>query len=77
MARLRFLGIDPNTADGDSPTVWLEEETGDYILQGWKINDPATMAQIRATGPIPDHEVVMRFPRRMVQFFLEVNGDDD
>jgi hypothetical protein len=34
------------------------------------------MAEIRATGPVPDHEVVMRFPRRMMRFFPEVNGDD-
>jgi len=73
---LRFLGIDPNTSHGDSPTAWLDEETGEYILQGWKINDPDTMAEIQATGPIPDHEVVMRFPRRMMQFFPEVSGDD-
>jgi hypothetical protein len=73
---LRFLGIDPNTSDGDSPTVWLDEDTGDYVLQGWKITEPQTLAEITATGPVPEHEVVMRFPRRMMQFFPEVNGGD-
>jgi hypothetical protein len=73
---LRFLGIDPDTGYGNSPTVWLDEETGDYILRGWRISDPSTMAEIQATGSIPDHEVVIRFPRRMMQFFPEVNGDD-
>jgi hypothetical protein len=29
------------------------------------------MIQIRATGPIPDHETVLRLPGRMASFLLE------
>jgi hypothetical protein len=68
---LRFLGIDPNTDVDNCPTVWLDEATGDYVLQGWRISEPATLAEI---GPIPDNETVIRFPRRMAQFLLETNG---
>jgi hypothetical protein len=74
---LQFLGIDPNTRNGSSPTVWIDDTTGDYILQGWKITDPGIMADVQATGPVPDHEAVIRFPRRMMQFFPEVSGGND
>ena len=65
---LRFIGIDPNTDGDNCPTVWLDQATGDYILQGWRITEPETLAEI---GDIPDRETVMRFPRRMARFFLE------
>jgi len=50
--------------------VW---DDGDcYVIQGWRITDPGTLAQI---GAVPDHETVLRFPKRMMQFFKEVaNG---
>ncbi len=68
---LRFIGVDPNTPNDGSPTVWLDEDDGSIVLQGWKITDAATLAQIRATGPIPDHETVLRLPARMAPFLRE------
>jgi hypothetical protein len=67
---LRFLGKDPESPNGDSPTVYLDDETGNYIVQGWKVTDPERLAQLR----LPEHETVIELPRRMLQFFLEVNG---
>jgi hypothetical protein len=69
---LRLLGTDPESPSGGSPTLYYDEDDDTYVVQGWKITDPATLAQIT----IPDHETVIRFPRRMMQFFPEVNGDD-
>ena len=71
---LRFLGKDPGSDNDDSPTVWLDEATGDYILQGWVITDENALAQI---GHIPPGELVMRFPHRMLTFFPEGGGRDD
>jgi hypothetical protein len=68
---LRFIGVDPNTPNDGSPTVWLDEDDGSIVLQGWKITDEATLAQIRATGPIPEHETVLRLPARMAPFLRE------
>jgi len=68
---LRFIGIDPNTPNDGSPTVWLDEDDGSLVLQGWKITDTATLAQIRATGPIPEHETVLQIPARMAPFLRE------
>lgn len=68
---LRFLGTDPGSPNNGSPTLWDDGES--YVLQGWKITDPAVLAQI---GNVPDHETVIRFPKRMMQFFEEFSGGD-
>jgi hypothetical protein len=64
---LRFLGINPDTPQGGSPTVWEDTETGDVVIQSYRA-DEATLAECRKTGEIPDHETVVRLPRVMVQF---------
>jgi hypothetical protein len=69
---LRLIGIDPNTPDTGSPTVWVDESDGSIVIQGWRITDEATMAEIRSTGPIPQHETVLRLPSRMAPFLREV-----
>jgi hypothetical protein len=68
---LRLLGKDPESPDGDSPTLYYDEERDTYMFQSWKVTDPDHLAQMN----IPDHETVIEFPRRMMQFFLEVSGD--
>lgn len=71
---LRFIGKDPGSPDGGSPTVWVDDKDGSIVIQGWKIEDAATLAAVQATGPIPDHETVLRLPSRMVPFLQEVCG---
>ena len=67
---LEFLGKDPDSEYSGSPTVWDDGEC--YVIQGWRISDPGVLAQI---GAVPDHETVLRLPKRMMQFFREVSGD--
>jgi len=69
----KFLAIDPETPQTNSPTVWVEEETGDLIVQGWTAMDEATLAEIARVGSIPghstdvpEHETVVRLPARIV-----------
>lgn len=69
---LHKLGQDPNSPDGKSPTVYLDDETDNYILQGWKVTDLERLAQM----DIPEHETVIEFPKRMMPFFPEVTGDE-
>jgi hypothetical protein len=71
---LRFIGVDPNTPNTGSPTVWVDDDDGSIVIQGWKITDEATMNGIRATGPIPDHETVLRIPARMSPILKEAIG---
>jgi hypothetical protein len=67
---LQLLGKDPDSPSGSSPTVYYDSTDDTYVLQGWKITDPATLAEM----DIPPHETVIRLPRRMTQFFMEVTG---
>ncbi|WP_210587144.1 hypothetical protein [Streptomyces sp. GESEQ-35] len=73
---LQFIGIDPNTGDGESPTVWVDQEKQELVLQGWKPGPEleAACAQFEAPGHavgIPDHEAVIRIPARMVHMIRE------
>ena len=51
--------------------MWIDEKDGSLVLQGWKITDETTLAQITAKGPIPGHETVLRLPARMAPFLRE------
>jgi hypothetical protein len=73
---LRLIGVDPDSPNNGSPTVWLDEEDHSIVIQGWKIMDDDTISEITATKPVPDHETVVRLPARMAPFLLEVCGHD-
>ncbi|MFD4923049.1 hypothetical protein ACFWNE_17320 [Streptomyces goshikiensis] len=62
---LRKLGKDPESKTGGSPTIYLDEEKGTYLVQGWIVSDDARLKQL----DLPGHESVVEIPRRMVQFF--------
>ena len=63
---LRFLGKD--TQGGGSPTLFDTAETmygkEVHVIQGWKITDPGTLAQLE----IPDHETVIAVPKKLMQY---------
>ncbi|MBX7549501.1 hypothetical protein K1Y78_15970 [Streptomyces sp. tea 10] len=62
---LRKLGKDPESPEGKSPTVYLDDEKDTYLVQGWKVTDEDRRSQL----DLPGHEDVVEIPRRMVQFF--------
>jgi hypothetical protein len=71
---LKFLGIDPDSPDDGSPTIWLDEATGDLVIQSWKADD-ATLRECQEVGSVPGHttdvpahETVIRLPANMLQF---------
>ena len=66
---LRYLGKDPDSDQGQSPTVWEDGDT--YVVQGWRITDAATLAEV---GEVPAHETVVRIPKRLMPVFPEVSG---
>ncbi|GII20797.1 hypothetical protein [Planosporangium mesophilum] len=69
---LRFLGKDPNSNGGNSPTLYYDDERDTYVFQSWKVLDPERLAQLS----LPEHETVIEFPRRMMRFFPEVADVD-
>jgi hypothetical protein len=73
---LQFIGIDPDTGDGESPTVWVDHEANELVLQGWKPDTEleAECAAFEVPGHsrgIPEHEAVIRIPARMVPMIRE------
>ncbi|MER6381373.1 hypothetical protein [Streptomyces sp. NPDC001250] len=70
---LRMLGKDPNSPNGNSPTIYMDEETDRYLVQGFKVLDAGQLGQM----DIPEHETVVEIPRYMVRFFLPSDRKHD
>lgn len=62
---LHLLCKDPQSPNNGSPTLYYDDETDNYLLQGWKVNDPGRLAGIE----IPGHETVVEFPGRLLPLF--------
>lgn len=62
---IRFVGIDPATAGGNCPSVWIDEDTGDLLFQGSEVLDEGILSDVAARSPIAGHERVVRIPARM------------
>ena len=61
----------PRDDSDHCPAVFVEEETGDLLFQGWTITDPATLAEVSQRSPVADNESVVRLPARMREIILE------
>jgi hypothetical protein len=72
---LRFLAIDPETDGDNCPALFLEEETGDLLFQGWTVTDQKTLAESGKHSPIADNEGLVRLPARMRAIILEALND--
>ena len=73
---LRFLAIDPNTNGDNCPALFVEEETGDLLVQGWTVSDVRTLAESGTHSPLADNESVVRLPARMRKAMMEaLNGE--
>jgi hypothetical protein len=46
--RAQFLGKDPRSNVGDSPTLFATDRTDrrTYIAQGWRVTDPQALADV-------------------------------
>ncbi|MFD9618337.1 hypothetical protein ACFWB2_13865 [Streptomyces virginiae] len=71
---LRFIGIDPDSGTGQCPTGWVDEDTADFVIQGWKA-DEFMLARCLETGSIPHTEGAVRIPARMVAMLREACDD--
>lgn len=54
--RIEFVG--GATGQGGSPRLYRDEESGDFIVQGYVISDPNDVDQMK----IPSGETVVRVP---------------
>jgi hypothetical protein len=72
---LRFLAIDPDTNGENCPALFVEEETGDLLFQGWTVADPQTLAESGIHSPLADNESLVRLPARMRKIIMEALHD--
>jgi hypothetical protein len=77
---LRYIGVDERSEQGNCPTVWVDSETKDFVLQGWKVDATTREECLVSIGTvpghegvvsIPDNEAVIRIPARMVDLIRE------
>jgi hypothetical protein len=68
---LIFVAIDPETDSDHCPAVFVEEETGDMLFQGWTVTDAGMLAEVSRHSPVADSESVVRLPARMRTIILE------
>ena len=66
--RAQLLGKDPESQEGNSPTVFATDRTDrmTYIAQGWRVTDPQALADV---GPIPDHETLIEIPEDVIKMY--------
>ena len=67
--RARFLGKDPESNVGDSPTLFATDRTdrSTFIAQGWKVTDSQVLADV---GPVPEHEALIEIPEDVLRFYV-------
>jgi hypothetical protein len=80
---VEFIGTDPNSRSGQSPTVFVDSDRRELVLQSWDAS-PELVAEVEKTFyPVPDRESVIRFPERMIPLLrqaldrLEALGGSD
>jgi hypothetical protein len=72
---LRFIGKDPDSDTNNCPAMFIEEETGDLLFQGWTVTDTGTLAEAEQHSPMADSEGLVRLPARMRAMIMEaLNG---
>jgi len=74
--RAKFLGKDPNSNGGDSPTLFVTNRTDrkTYIAQGWIVTDQQALADV---GPVPHGEAIIEIPKDILDFYaLETREED-
>lgn len=66
--RAHFLGKDPESIEGESPTLFATDRTDrvTYIAQGWKVTDPQALADV---GDVPDHETLIEIPEDVLKMY--------
>jgi hypothetical protein len=65
IVKIAFVG--GNTGQGGSPRIYRDTESGDIIVQGYLVEDPADLAQLK----VPAGETVVRVPTDLFNYLPE------
>jgi hypothetical protein len=74
--RARFLGKDPESQEGRSPTLFATDRTNrrTYIAQGWVVTDPQVLADV---GPVPEGEAIIEIPEDVLKFYARNYAEEE
>jgi len=75
---IRFVGIDPDTDEDGCPTVWIDAEAEDLLIQSYKADAESTATcdtLSPARAPIPPEETIIRIPKRMISIIRKACDD--
>lgn len=66
--RVRKLGKDPGSQEGQSPTLFATDRTDrvTYVARGWRVTDPEALAGV---GDVPDHETLIEIPEEVLRMY--------
>jgi hypothetical protein len=66
--RARFLGKDPCSQEGQSPTLFATDRADrrTFIAQGWVVTDPQALADV---GPVPAGETIIEIPEDVLRLY--------
>jgi len=64
--RIRFVAKDPESVPDQSPTLYKTDRDS-WLVQGWVVTDSSALAEMS----IPEGEMVVEIPDRLVPFFQE------
>ena len=66
---VRLLGKDPDSQVENSPALFATDRTDrvTYIAQGWRVTDPAALADV---GPVPEHETLIEIPEDVLRMYI-------
>jgi hypothetical protein len=73
--RARFLGKDPCSQEGQSPTLFATDRTDrrTFIAQGWVVTDPQALADV---GPVPAGETIIEIPADVLRLYTLDYADE-
>jgi hypothetical protein len=66
--RATFLGKDPDSQTGQSPTLFVTDRSDrkTYIAQGWVVTDPQALADV---GEVPPGEAIVEIPEDVLRLY--------
>jgi hypothetical protein len=77
--RIRYIGKWSGSPDGDSPTIWMDEDTRDYYLQGYTVTDAEVRTRLLGKAgkdSVPSGEEIVRWPADMVALLMKEHGEE-
>ncbi|WP_425832541.1 hypothetical protein [Streptomyces fractus] len=77
---IHFVGIDPETDEDGCPTVWVDTDAEDLLIQSYQADSKTSAtcdALSPARAPIPPGETVIRIPKRMISIIRKACDELD